>query len=85
MHGLLKKKGGREEKTRERGANSILQTHTGKTTTHIGINYYELEHCNTLELSLKKNYKKTHWRAADAEIKLPSGESTKLKHSPFKA
>ena len=26
-----------------------------------------------------------HWGAADAEIKVPSGENTQLKHSPFKA
>ena len=25
------------------------------------------------------------WGAADAEIKVPSGEKTELKHSPFKA
>ena len=25
------------------------------------------------------------WRAADAEIKVPSGENTELKRSPFKA
>ena len=25
------------------------------------------------------------WRAADAEIKVPSGQNTDLKHSPFKA
>ena len=27
----------------------------------------------------------THWGAADAEIKVPSGENTELKRSPFKA
>ena len=27
----------------------------------------------------------TQWGAADAEIKVPSGENTELKHSPFKA
>ena len=26
-----------------------------------------------------------HWGAADAEIKVPSGENTELKHSPFQA
>ena len=25
------------------------------------------------------------WGAADADIKVPSGENTELKHSPFKA
>ena len=25
------------------------------------------------------------WGAADAEMKVPSGENTELKHSPFKA
>ena len=25
------------------------------------------------------------WEAVDAEIKVPSGENTELKHSPFKA
>ena len=35
-------------------------------------------------LSVKKTLQ-WGWGAADAEIKVPSGESTELKHSPFKA
>ena len=40
---------------------------------------------STIYLFIKVSFSPPQWGAADAEIKVPSGENTELKRSPFKA
>ena len=72
---------------------SHTHTHT-HTHTHAGINTlhasHKHTHTHTHALYCILSYTTTpytapQWGAADAEIKVPSGENTKLKRSPFKA
>ena len=37
------------------------------------------------DISFKDHVQSLQWEASDAEIKVPSGEVTELKRSPFKA
>ena len=68
------------ERERERDVQKLHHTHTH--------NQRERENSGTLQRTQKFTgflFKAPQWGAADAEIKVPSGENTELKRSPFKA
>ena len=57
----------------------ILRAHTGTGVSHS-------QHRKNLgEIFCIHFFETPQWGAADAEIKVPSGENTELKRSPFKA
>ena len=78
----------RAQFTLQTGAQSASQfahTHT-HTHTHTHMHAYTHHIMSDInQLSLPTPLVSLQWGAADAEIKVPSGENTELKRSPFKA
>ena len=60
-----------------------IQTHLGLKTVPVCHLLKQLHPFTTSQTLLRA--KTPQWGAADAEIKVPSGENTELKRSPFKA